>query len=105
MRADLVRAHNGEPPEAPKVFTNAERSSLLSSTAATPGGPPPVPMPGQAVGDPDPDRGGGSVGRWVVAVAVLAVLTIVVVIGFNTFRGRHPEVPGPQKRGQTSPDA
>ena len=32
MRADLVRVHSGEAPEAPKVFTDAERTSLLSST-------------------------------------------------------------------------
>ena len=31
MRADLVRVHNGEPPEAPKVFTEAERSSLMTA--------------------------------------------------------------------------
>src|ERR1700756_2401231 len=33
MRADLVRVHNGEQPEAPKVMTDAERTTLLSSTA------------------------------------------------------------------------
>ena len=32
MRADLVRVHNGEAPEAPKVFTDAERTSLMAST-------------------------------------------------------------------------
>ncbi len=31
MRTDLVRVHNGEPPEAPKVLTDADRSSLLAS--------------------------------------------------------------------------
>src|SRR5882724_6795926 len=31
MRADLVRVHSGEAPEAPKVLTDAERTSLLSS--------------------------------------------------------------------------
>ena len=36
MRTDLIRVHSGEAPEAPKVFTDAERTSLLS--AAPPGG-------------------------------------------------------------------
>ena len=34
MRADLVRVHNGEPPEAPKVLTDAERTSLMSAAGA-----------------------------------------------------------------------
>jgi serine/threonine-protein kinase len=48
---------------------------------------------------------GGPVGRWVVAVAVLAVLTIVVVIGFNTFGGSTRDVQVPDMRGQVSADA
>src|ERR1700712_5264525 len=32
MRADLIRVHSGEAPDAPKVFTDAERSSLMAST-------------------------------------------------------------------------
>src|SRR5215217_4085923 len=31
MREDLVRVHSGQQPEAPKVLTDAERTSLLSS--------------------------------------------------------------------------
>ena len=31
MRADLVKVHSGEQPDAPKVFTDAERSSLMSA--------------------------------------------------------------------------
>ena len=31
MRADLVRVHSGEAPDAPKVLTDAERTSLLSA--------------------------------------------------------------------------
>ncbi|WP_118913721.1 Stk1 family PASTA domain-containing Ser/Thr kinase [Mycobacterium shigaense] len=102
MRADLVRVHNGEPPEAPKVFTDAERTSLL---AAGPGGPPRTEAPPRHNldnGDRDP---AGSVGRWVVAVAVLAVLTIVVVIAFNTFGGSTRDVQVPDMRGQVSADA
>jgi serine/threonine-protein kinase len=105
MRADLVRVYNGETPEAPKVLTDAERSSLLSSTASNPGGPRTDPLPHQPLDDTDRDRVGGSIGRWIVAVAVLAVLTIAVVIGFNTFGRSTREVQVPDMRGQVSADA
>ena len=104
MRADLVRVHNGETPEAPKVLTDAERSSYLSSTAPS-HGPRTDPLPRQNFDDTDRDRPGGSIGRWVVAVAVLAVLTIVVVIAFNTFGGGTRDVQVPDMRGQVSADA
>jgi len=103
MRADLVRVHNGEPPEAPKVLTGAERNSLFTSTANV-GGPRTDPLPRQQLDDTDRDRG-GSVGRWVVAVAVLAVLTVVVVIAFNTFGGNTRDIQVPDVRGQVSADA
>ena len=105
MRADLVRVHNGETPEAPKVLTDAERSSLLSSAGPSLGGPRTDPLPRQPLSDTDSDRAGGSIGRWVVAVAVLAVLTIVVVIAFNTFGGSTRDVQVPDMRGQVSADA
>ena len=104
MRADLVRVHNGEPPEAPKVLTGAERNSLFTSTANV-GGPRTDPLPRQRLDDADRDRIGGSVARWVVAVAVLAVLTIVVVIAFNTFGGNTRDVQVPDMRGEVSADA
>jgi beta-lactam-binding protein with PASTA domain/predicted Ser/Thr protein kinase len=104
MRADLVRVHNGEPPEAPKVLTGADRNSLFSSASAHAAGPRTDPLPRQALDDTDRDRG-GSVGRWVVAVAVLAILTVVVVIAFNTFGGSTRDVQVPDVRGQVSADA
>ena len=104
MRADLVRVHNGETPEAPKVLTDADRRSLLSSAASGLGGPRTDPLPRQPLDDTTRDRG-GSVGRWVVAVAVLAVLTVVVVIAFNTFGGNTRDVQVPDVRGQVSADA
>lgn len=110
MRADLVRVHNGEPPEAPKVLTDAERTSLLSSSGGRGGyggHPRTDPLPRHPLGsiDADNERLGGSVARWVVAVAVLAVLTIVVVIAFNTVGGGARDVQVPDVRGQASADA
>jgi serine/threonine-protein kinase len=104
MRADLIRVHNGEKPEAPKVLTDADRSSLLSSA----GGAGPTrtdPLPRQVLADAGEDRSVGSVGRWIVAVAALAILTIVVVIAFNTFGGGTRDVQVPDVRGQVSADA
>ncbi|BBY03494.1 Stk1 family PASTA domain-containing Ser/Thr kinase [Mycobacterium seoulense] len=103
MRADLVRVHNGETPEAPKVFTDADRSSLLATGGNLPG-PRTDPLPRQPLRRIE-DRDGGSVGRWIVAVAALAVLTIVVVIAFNTFGGTTRDVQVPDMRGQVSADA
>jgi beta-lactam-binding protein with PASTA domain len=101
MRTDLVRVHNGETPEAPKVLTNADRSSMLSSGGGF-GGPRTDPLPRQNF---DGDRAGGSVGRWAAVVAVLAVLTIAVVIGFNTFGGSTRNLQVPDVRGQLKDDA
>ncbi len=108
MRADLVRVHNGEAPDAPKVFTDAERTSMLAPTGPGLGGQRSDPLPRQnldRVDRVDRDDPGGSIGRWVVAVAVLAVLTIVVVIAFNTFGGGARDVQVPDMRGEVSADA
>ncbi|OBI35858.1 serine/threonine protein kinase [Mycobacterium sp. E1386] len=103
MRADLVRVHNGEPPEAPKVLTDADRSSLLAAGGNSPG-PRTDALPRQPLRRMD-ESNGGSVGRWIVAVAALAVLTIVVVIAFNTLGGTTRDVQVPDVRGQVSADA
>ncbi len=106
MRADLVRVHNGEAPEAPKVLTGAERNSLVSSTPGSLGGPRTDPLPRQALdNDTDRDRTGPSVGRWVAVVAMLAVLTIVVTIAINAFGGNTRDIQVPDVRGQASADA
>ena len=103
MRADLVRVHNGEPPEAPKVLTDDERTSLLSAvpdrrSADT------DPLPRH--NDPYDDRGGSrSVIRWLIATAVLAVLTVAVTIAINTLGGKTREVQVPDVKGQVSADA
>lgn len=105
MRTDLVRVHNGEPPEAPKVLTDAERSSLLASAHPSgPAGPQTDPLPRQQF-DFTRDRGPASVSRWVIAVAALAVLTVVVTILINTFGGGTRNVQVPDVRGQVSADA
>jgi serine/threonine-protein kinase len=105
MRADLVRVHNGEPPEAPKVFTEAERSSLMTaphssdSTASQTN-----PLPRQQLDYARP-RNAGSISRWVIAVAVLAVLTVVVTVLINTLGGGMRNVQVPDVRNQASADA
>jgi eukaryotic-like serine/threonine-protein kinase len=105
MRADLVRVHSGEAPEAPKVFTDAERTSLLSSNPARERTEPIDP-----VGRPEPayldkEERGVSVGRWLIAVAVLAVLTVVVTVAINMFGGNTRDVQVPDVTGKTKDDA
>ena len=98
MRADLVKVHSGERPDAPKIFTDAERTSLLSATPSRTG---PVSHQPRY----QPKERSGSVARWLVAVAVLAVLTVVVTIAINAFGGETRDVQVPDVRGQTSDDA
>jgi len=101
MRSDLVRVHNGEAPEAPKVLTDDERSSMMAASPR-----------GADVTDRIPrqrdsyDHGGGrSIARWLTALAVLAVLTVAVTIAINTFGGETRQVQVPDVKGQVSADA
>jgi beta-lactam-binding protein with PASTA domain len=106
MRADLVRVHNGEVPEAPKVLTGAERSSLLASPAGHSEITDELPkQKPHYVSTGDHRDGRGSVARWLVAVAVLAVLTVVVTIAINVFGGNTRDVQVPDVAGQASADA
>lgn len=105
MRADLVRVHSGESPEAPKVLTDAERTSFLSAPTSQHRTEPIDP-----VGRPQPDYAekeerGGSVGRWLIAVAVLAVLTVVVTVAINMFGGGTRDVQVPDVTNQLENDA
>jgi beta-lactam-binding protein with PASTA domain/predicted Ser/Thr protein kinase len=106
MRDDLVRVHSGQAPDAPKVLTDAERTSFMAATPATDPTPHTTQLPRQ---DPDfVDRnraGGGSVGRWLIAVAVLAVLTVVVTIAINMMGNSPHDVQVPDVAGQPSADA
>jgi serine/threonine protein kinase len=104
MRADLVRVHSGEAPEAPKVFTDAERTSLLASTPSHYRTEPIEPAPRREPGYDDKERG-GSVGRWLIAVAVLAVLTVVVTVAINMFGGNTHDVQIPDVKGQSRDEA
>ncbi|MDF2825777.1 MAG: pknB 1, partial [Mycobacterium sp.] len=107
MRADLVRVHSGERPEAPRVFTDAERTSFLAAPA------PPrdrdatenLPRAQSHYVEPPKDDRTGSVTRWVVAVAVLAVLTVLVTLAINFFGGETREVQVPDVTGQSADDA
>jgi serine/threonine-protein kinase len=105
MRTDLVRVHNGEAPEAPKVFSAAERTSMLNAPVAPSRGDDTdeIPRPGSIV---ESDRAaGGSIGRWLIAVAILAILTVVVTIGINMVSGSPRDVQIPDVRGQSQQDA
>ena len=66
--------------------------------------PHPAHLPRQASGYGERDRG-QSVGRWLIAVAVLAVLTVVVTIAINMIGGGSRDVQVPDVRGQSSDDA
>jgi eukaryotic-like serine/threonine-protein kinase len=105
MRSDLVRVHNGEPPEAPKILTEAERSSLMATPHSSDStGAQTNPLPRQQL-DFIRERSPGSVSRWVIAVAALAVLTVVVTVLINTFGGGMRNVQVPDVRNQASADA
>ncbi|WP_167107948.1 Stk1 family PASTA domain-containing Ser/Thr kinase [Mycobacterium sp. DL592] len=105
MRTDLVRVHNGEAPEAPKVFTPAERTSMMHAAPRVPSSTETtdeIAQPGQFV---ERDRSGGSIGRWLIAVAVLAILTVVVTVAINMVSGNPRNVQVPDVRGQAGADA
>ena len=103
MRADLVRVHNGEAPEAPKILTDDERSSLLAASSGR-GVADTDQIPRQG-GPYDDRRGGRSVARWLTALAVLAILTVAVTFAINTFGGETRQVQVPDVKGQVSADA
>lgn len=105
MRADLVRVHNGEAPDAPKVLSHAERTSLLNATPPLrPRGDDTdeIPRHGAVV---ENERAGGSIGRWLIAVAILAILTVVVTVAINMVSGSPRNVQVPDVRGQAAADA
>jgi eukaryotic-like serine/threonine-protein kinase len=94
MRADLIRVHSGHPPEAPKVFTDADRRDLDAPRTRS----------YRFGGYPD-FRPGGSLRPWLITIAVLAVLGVVVAIGVNAVGNRSDPVGVPDVSGQTQQDA
>lgn len=100
MRADLVRVHSGEPPEAPKVLTADERSVMMAARTGGRGG--------DGATQVYRRRGGGrsgSISRWLVAAAFLAILTVVVALVINVGGGKPRAIDVPDVSGQLSADA
>ncbi|MGZ8803327.1 MAG: Stk1 family PASTA domain-containing Ser/Thr kinase, partial [Mycobacterium sp.] len=104
MRADLVKVHSGEKPDAPKIFTDAERTSMLSAAPSHDRTEQLGPAGRHQPRYEERERR-GSVGRWMAAVAILAVLTVVVTISINSFGGETRDVQVPDVSGQVSDDA
>ena len=103
MRNDLVRVHSGEKPDAPKVMTHADRTFMMS--AARPGHPDDGAATPVAYDFSDTERAGGSVGKWLVALSILAILTVVVTLAISLGGGTTRAVQVPDVRGQVSADA
>ncbi|MDT5013839.1 MAG: eukaryotic-like serine/threonine-protein kinase [Mycobacterium sp.] len=87
MRADLVRVHNGEAPDAPKILTDADRTSLLTSTGGRRYEEPANIPAGRNGRAPARQPGRQSVRRWLMVVAALAALTVVVAVLINFVPG------------------
>jgi serine/threonine protein kinase len=106
MRTDLIRVHSGEQPEAPKVFTDAERTSLISATPSNGRAQPTdrIPATHQPTYVPPKERN-PAIGRWFAVVAVLAVLTVVVTVVLNFVGGNPRDVQIPDLKGQAYDDA
>lgn len=104
MRTDLIRVHSGEPPEAPKVFTDAERTSMLAAAPSHGRGESTAHMPAQRGYAPPPERN-TAIKRWLLVVAILAVLTVVVTVGINMIGGSPRDQQVPDVSGQSYQDA
>lgn len=105
MRADLIRVHSGEPPKAPKVLTDAERTSLLAGGPAQEIAEDPDRQQLRVTAETLDSRPRGSVLRWLAAVAVLGLLTGVVTIAVNLLGGNTRDVQVPDVAGKSSADA
>jgi eukaryotic-like serine/threonine-protein kinase len=103
MRADLVRVRAGESPDAPKVFTDAERTLLLT-TGARHGLNMPT-QPNQAQPRAADRKTAAPVGRWLLTVTVLAVLTVVVTVAISMIGKSPRNVSVPDVTGKPQADA
>jgi serine/threonine-protein kinase len=104
MRTDLIRVHSGEAPEAPKVFTGAERTSLLSAGPFNNRTQPTENILTHQRTHVAKERK-PAIGRWLVIVAVLAVLTVAVTVLLNFGGGNPRDVQIPNLTGQAKDDA
>ena len=97
MRTDLIRVHSGEAPEAPKVFTDAERTSHAVGAARASAAPQPTEQHPAAPAHYVTTERNRAVHRPVArhAVAVLAVLTVVVTVAINFVGGNPRDVQVP----------
>ena len=102
MRTDLIRVHSGQAPEAPKILTDAERTSLISASPVFGRTPPTDTSHRTSYEERD---GNGSIARWLAIVAVLAVLTVVVTISINLIGGGPRDLQVPDVSGQARDDA
>ncbi|AMW17773.1 serine/threonine protein kinase [Mycobacteroides chelonae] len=104
MRTDLMRVYQGEQPEAPKVLTDAERSSMLSTPsnakAYPASGPQTNPLPSHYA---EPRR--NPLSRWLVGLAALVVLTVVVTFAIILGNGPSRDVQVPDVTGKSQADA
>ena len=105
LRTDLIRVHSGEAPHAPKVFTDADRTDLISSPPVGGHSPPTGSIHSRRSGDYPESGRGRSVRRWLITVGVLAVLTVVVTVAVNAFGNRAHAVRVPDVHGQAQQDA
>lgn len=104
MRTDLVKVHSGETPDAPKILTDAERTSMLSAAPSHDRTERIAPVGSYQPGYEDRRRRGWAA-RSLAAMAILAVLTVVVTIAIGTFGGTTRDVAVPNVKGQVSDDA
>jgi serine/threonine protein kinase/beta-lactam-binding protein with PASTA domain len=105
MRTDLIRVHSGEAPDAPKVFTDAERTDLIASPLVSGRWPLTERIRTLRSGGYPESQRSGSVRRWLITIAVLAGLTVVVTVGVNAFGNRSHAVRVPDVHGQAQQDA
>jgi beta-lactam-binding protein with PASTA domain len=98
MRTDLIRVHSGQTPDAPKVFTDAERADLLTSASTRERRH----LTGFAHGHrPAGDAvWGGTVRRWLLPAAAIIVLVVVGIVAVNAFTDRTHPVRVPDLHGK-----
>lgn len=98
MRTDLVRVHRGQTPYAAMAGIGAGGDSALA-------GSPEIHAPTAQLATQQSGHAGRSTRRWLIAVAVLAVLIVAGALGINVVAGNSRDVAVPDVQGRTSADA